>query len=91
MLDNLDKKENYQTEKVDSFTFGNVGILKKETTNINNYNYIHNINANLDSFFDEPHSFMKQRQDFKSFGFIIHDNNTSNENSFFNNNNKDFK
>ena len=94
MLDNLDKKENYQTEKVDSFTFGNVGIFKKETMNINNYNNIHNINninVNMDSFFDEPPSFIKQRQDFKSFDFIIHNNNTSNENSFFNNNNKDFK
>ena len=58
MLDNLDTKEIYQTEKVDSFTFGNVGILKKETTNKNNYNNIHNINANLDSFFDEPPSFL---------------------------------
>ena len=94
MLDNLDTKEVYQTEKVDSFTFGNVGIFKKETMNINNYNNIHNINninVNMDSFFDEPPSFIKQRQDFKSFDFIIHNNNTSNENSFFNNNNKDFK
>lgn len=94
MLEDMDKKEIYQTEKVDSFTFGNAGVLKKETTNINNFNNIHNINninVNMDSFFDEPPSFIKQRQDFKSFDFIIHNNNTSNENSFFNNNNKDFK
>ena len=92
MLKNFDSKKIYQTEKVDSFTFGNIGIFKKETTNINNFNNIHNINninVNMDSFFDEP-SFIKQRQDFKSFDFIIHNNNTSNENSFFNNN-REFK
>jgi len=95
MLQNMDKKESYMTEKVDSFTFGNAGTIKKDTTtNINNFNNIHNINninVNMDSFFDEVPSFIKQRQDFRSFDFVIHNNNTSNENSFFNNNNKDFK